>query len=213
MPKTIKSNLIQEDTIELLHKFQILNALTHKEIKVLLGREGDQYHQRIAKLVQYAEKEIAVNEGEFDSWVFWVVKGEFAVFKQKIVVAVFNQPGEVFGEMSILAGDSRSASVAALKEGICLSIDMSILDTIGNMEIKAKIQNGIHQLKSERLNLTTNKLVTEKRRVLARLDDIAREKKRLREKEKALGVKEKELRAMEEKLTAWEKRMTREEIP
>jgi CRP-like cAMP-binding protein len=208
MPMIIKSNLIREETIGLLHKFQILNALTYEEIKVLLGRAGNNYHQNIAKLVQYTEKETAVNEGEFDSWVFWVVKGEFAVIKQQIIIAVFNQPGEVFGEMSIIEGDSRSASVVALKDGVCLSIDMSILDTIENPSIKAKIQDGIHLLKSKRLNLTTNKLVAEKRRVLDQLDKIALEKERLSEKEKDLGAKEKELRAMEEKLTVWEKRLT-----
>ncbi|MFZ5572570.1 MAG: cyclic nucleotide-binding domain-containing protein [Thermodesulfobacteriota bacterium] len=200
MPKVIKSNLIREDTIELLHKFQILNTLTREEIKLLLGKEGDDYHQRIAKLLQFTEKEIAVKEGEFDSWAFWVVKGEFAVIKQDIIVAVFNQPGEVFGEMSILAGDSRSATVAALTSGVCLSIDMSILDTIDNRNIKLKIQDGIQQLKSERLNLTTIKLAAEKKRVLDQLSDLSFERKRL-------GDKEKELHVREEKLSAREKRL------
>lgn len=212
MPKIIKSNLIREDTIDLLHKFQILKALTREEIKSLLGKDGNQYHQRIAKLVQYVEKEVAVNEGEFDSWVFWVVKGEFAVVKQEVTIAVFNQPGEVFGEMSILAGDSRSASVVATCAGVCLCIDMSVLYTLNDQNIKHKIEEGIHRLKSERLNLTTEKLASEKRRIAAQLSDINAQKERLSEREKKLNAKEKELRLIGEKLALWEKRLAEKEI-
>ncbi len=212
MPKIIKSNLIREDTIDLLHKFQILKALSQEEIKTLLGKEGNQYHQRIAKLVQYVEKEVVVNEGEFDSWVFWVVKGEFAVIKKEVTIAVFSQPGEVFGEMSILAGDSRSASVVAMGAGVCLCIDMSVLYTIEDQTIKRKIEEGIQRLKSERLNLTTEKLASEKRWIASQLMDINAEKERLAEKEKILHSKELELRAMEAKLAALEKRLAEKEI-
>ncbi|MDY6824857.1 MAG: cyclic nucleotide-binding domain-containing protein [Thermodesulfobacteriota bacterium] len=200
MPTAIKADLIREDTIDLLHKFQILKTLSREEIKGLLGKDRGDYQNRIARLIRCAAEETVIREGEFDCWTFWVVKGSFAVIKNDITIAVFNHPGEVFGEMSILDGDCRSASVVAQTDGVCLSIDMSVLDNLEHSELKAKISDRIHRLKSERLNLTTNKLVEEKTRIAAQMAEIEKEKQRLtdwknmlKEKEQALIRREKQV--------------------
>ncbi len=206
MSTEIKSNLIKDETIELLHKFQILKDFSQDEIRDLLGGEKSSYQERIAKLVQYDVKETVLNEGDFDSWAFWIVKGEFAVLKDNVPVAVFGKPGEIFGEMSILEADSRSATVISVDGGVCLSIDMSILDTLDDKRIREKVRQGIQRLKSERLSLTTEKLVAEKRKVARQKEEIAVERARLKKKEadyekkaKELAEKEKRLRANENK--------------
>ena len=79
MPKEIKSSFITEDTIDPISKFQILVELDKDEIKSLLGEEGSDYQRTIAKLMKFKPRELVINEGDFDSWVFWIVKGEFAV--------------------------------------------------------------------------------------------------------------------------------------
>lgn len=200
MSKVIKSNLIQADTINLLHKFQILKTLTKEEIETLLKSEQKDYKQRIAKLIQYRKDELVVKEGEFDCWVFWVVKGAFEVIKDNVTIAVFNRPGEVFGEMSILSGDSRSASVSALEDGVCLSIDMSVFDSLQHSRMKKKITDGIQQLKSERLNITTNKLVAEKRLIAEQQKTLEMERERLNALAIALANKEKKLIEREREL-------------
>ncbi|MDY6905906.1 MAG: cyclic nucleotide-binding domain-containing protein [Thermodesulfobacteriota bacterium] len=206
MPATIKADLIRDDTIDLLLKFQILKNLSRDELTGLLGKDRADFHQRIAKLVRYTAGETAIKEGEFDCWTFWVVKGAFAVLKNDITVAVFNNPGEVFGEMSILDGDSRSASVKAQADSVCLSIDMSILDSMENTGLKTKISDHIHRLKSERLNLTTNKLVEEKTRIAAQMAAIEKEKKRLKHWEDMLKEKEQGLIHREKALNKKERR-------
>lgn len=200
MPKEIKSNLIEEDTIKRLRKFQILKSLTQQELRLLLGTGESEYHKRIAKMVRYEPKEIVIREGDFDSWIFWVVQGEFAVIKKDVLIALFTHPGEVFGEMSSLGEDSRSASVIARKESICVSIDMSILDSISDLNIKDKIKTGIYKLKSERLNQTTAKLVSEKQKMIEQQKEILIERLRLMEKEDLLGKWEKDLCQREELL-------------
>lgn len=213
MPTEIKSNLIQDETIHLLHKFKILKDFSKDEILDLLGGEKSPYQERIAKLVRYEPSETVLNEGDFDSWIFWIVKGEFAVVKSGVPITVFSKPGEVFGEMSILEADSRSATVLSLNGGVCLSIDMSILDTLEDKHIRKKVRNGIQELKSERLSQTTNKLVEEKRKVAQQMKEIEAERKQLKEKEEALETLAKELADKEERLKKWETELSVRKMP
>jgi CRP-like cAMP-binding protein len=200
MPREITSNLIEEDTIKRLKKFKILKNLTIGEIRALLGTGETAYHKRIAKLVRYAPRETVIREGDFDSWIFWVVQGEFAVMKGNVLITVFSEPGEVFGEMGSLDEDSRSATIIARKAGICVSIDMSILDTLTDLTVKDKIKTGIYQLKSERLNETTAKLVTERQRMLEQQKDLLIEQLKLMEKEDRLKKWEADLKRREQSL-------------
>ncbi len=193
MPKPIKTNLIKEETIKLLNKFQILKDMTLDETRLLLGTKPGDYQQRIAKLVQFNPEETVIREGDFDSWIFWVVKGTFAVTKNNIYIAEFTEPGEVFGEMSCLDIDSRSASVIATSESICVSIDMSVLDTLKNEKIKNKIKNGILILQAERLSTTTSKLVNERKNLFEQQEIMLKEEQRLIDKEVRLKSWEKEL--------------------
>ncbi len=211
MPKEIKSDLVKDETIVLLHKFRILKTLSQDEIKRLLGEERSGYQKRIAKLVQYKAKEVVIKEGDFDSWIFWVVKGEYTVIKHNIIIATFNKPGEVFGEMSSLEDDCRSASVAAACDGVCLSIDLSIFDTLDDEQIKEKIRKGIHKLKSKRLSLTTEKLVTERQNLAEKEKNIQYEAKQLKKKEEKLNVMAKDLLDKEQKLATWEERLVEQE--
>lgn len=200
MPKEIKSSLIEEDTIKRLRKFKILNQLSVAELRLLLGTEKSDYHKRIAKMVRYNPRETVIREGDFDSWIFWVVQGEFAVIKKDVLVTVFNTPGEVFGEMSSLGEDSRSASVIARKEGVCVCMDMSILDNIPDQQIKHKVQSGIYALKSERLNQTTSQLVAEKQRMFEQQKELLAERLRIMEKENHLAEWEKDLQKREDRI-------------
>ncbi len=200
MAKAIKKNLISEETVKLLKKFQILKDLTLDEIRLLLGTKKGDYQQRIAKLVQYNPDETVIREGDFDSWIFWIVKGSFAVTKNNIYIAEFTEAGEVFGEMSCLDIDSRSASVVSTGDSICVSIDMSILDTLKNEAIKNKIKNGIHSLQAQRLSNTTAKLANERKNLLRQQESILKQEKQLQEKEIKLRTWEKDLTIREKQI-------------
>jgi len=200
MGTSIKTNLITEETIRLLQKFQVLKELTLDEIQLLLGIKESDYQQRIAKLVQYKPGETVIREGDLDSWIFWIVKGSCAVTKNNIYIAKFNKAGEVFGEMSCLDIDSRSASVISTTESICVSIDMSILDTLKNETIRNKIKNGIHTMQAQRLSNTTVKLAEERKKLLDQQDRILQREKKFKEKENMLRQWEKDLEIREKKL-------------
>ncbi len=201
MPKAIKRNLINEETISLLKKFQILKELTSEEIRLLLGKTVSDYQERIARLLQYSKGETVIREGEFDSWIFWIVKGSFAVTINDIDITEFTVPGQVFGEMSSIDIDSRSASVIAIEDSVCVTIDMSVLDTIANKTIRTKLKDGVHHLQTKRLSKTNAKLVVERQKIIKQKELINIEKKRLDEKEKKLSEWEANLREKEENLS------------
>ena len=175
----------------MVHKFKILNTLTIDELYEIMETAKNDYQSKIVKLVKYAPGEAVIREGEYDSWIFWVLRGKYLVKKEEVVIAEFNAPGDVFGEMSALEVDMRSATVVSDGAGVCFSMDLSVLYNLKNDSIRLKIQAGIQALKSERLALTTEKLVAEKQKIAEQQKEIRREKKRLEEKWQELEQREK----------------------
>ncbi len=167
MPKDLKADLVCDQTVHILKKFMIFKDLSEREIRQILdsGGQVNGYKRKIAKLCHYKKDEIVIKEGEFDSWTFWVVKGTFDVYQNENHIASFSMPGEIFGEMSVLEGIPRTASVISKAEGACLSIDMSIVDTLKDPHIKKVIQKGFYSVILERLGKTKHQMDSERKKL------------------------------------------------
>ncbi|MBF0200556.1 MAG: cyclic nucleotide-binding domain-containing protein [Desulfamplus sp.] len=201
MAKGIKKNLINDATIELLSKFEILRNLSKDELKKLLRGRGSEYEAGIARLVRYEPDETVIREGDFDSWSFWIVTGSYNVVIAGTIIANLNTPGDIFGEMSVLDGIPRTASVVAVMEGICLGIDMSILSNLDDEYITHIITSGFQHKKLSRLNITHSQLLKDKQAIDARYSTMLKMEKKLRAKEAALSHREEELRKKEQEIT------------
>jgi CRP/FNR family transcriptional regulator, cyclic AMP receptor protein len=199
MPVEIHGELFKQKTIELIHKFKILHDLSMDELVSLMETARNDYKAKIVKLVQYEPGEAVIREGEYDSWIFWVLRGKFLVKKGDVGIAEFQTPGDVFGEMSALEVDTRSATVISEGQGVCFSMDLSIVTNLKNHSIRLKIQEGIQRLKSERLALTTEKLAAEKQKIADQQTEIEQEKKRLEAKALELEKREQLLVEREQK--------------
>ncbi len=211
MVKTIKKNLINDTTIELLSKFEILKDLTKDELKKLLsGREID-YEINIAKLIRYEPGEVVIREGDFDSWTFWIVKGIYKVIIGGSVITTLSTPGDIFGEMSVLEGLPRTASVLSVGEGICLGIDMSVLGNIDDDYITNVINLGFKQKKLERINTTRTQLIKEKQDLDIKYSNMLKLDRILRKKEAAFNIKEAEIEQREAELQKREAELQRRE--
>ncbi len=167
MPKSLSTNLVGDKTINILKKFMIFHELSKEEIKTILEMDSgsnskNHYQSRIAKLNQYRSGETIIREGDFDSWSFWVVKGRFEVIQQGESIVVFSKPGEIFGEMSVLEGIPRTATVVCKNDGICLCLDMSVLENIDKKRIKSVIKKGFYKVILERLGKTKDQMKEEK---------------------------------------------------
>ncbi len=211
MVKAIKKNLINDATIDLLSKFEILKELTKDELKKLLrGKETD-YEAGIAKLIRYEPNEVVIREGDFDSWTFWIVKGVYKVIIGGAVITTLSNPGDIFGEMSVLEGIPRTASVLSVVEGICLGIDMSVLGTLDDEYITHVITLGFKQKKLERINTTRTQLIKEKHDLDVKYTNIIKLERVLRKKEAAFLSKEEAIAKREAEILKREAEMAKRE--
>jgi CRP/FNR family cyclic AMP-dependent transcriptional regulator len=83
---------------------------------------------RLSKMRRYEDGETIIKEGDMDLWLYILLSGKVIVKKDGINICTISRSGEMFGEMRILDKLSRSASVYAAGETICLAIN------IGNTE-------------------------------------------------------------------------------
>ncbi|MBF0468201.1 MAG: cyclic nucleotide-binding domain-containing protein [Desulfamplus sp.] len=211
MAKGIKKSLINDATIDLLSRFEILKDLTKDELKKLLrGRETD-YEADIAKLIRYEPNEVVIREGDFDSWTFWIVKGVYKIIIGGSVISTISTPGDIFGEMSVLEGLPRTASVMSVEEGACLGIDMSVLGNLDDEYITHVITMGFKQKRLERINTTRNQLIREKQDLDTKYTNMLKLERKLRKKEAGVTSKEEDLVRREEEMIRREAEMARRE--
>lgn len=71
-----------------------------------------------------------IREGQRDSRIFILLTGKIAVCKNGEDLAVIEKAGEVFGELSAVSDERRSASVVARSNTLCLVIDQEFLKEI-----------------------------------------------------------------------------------
>ncbi len=160
MADEVNVDLVKKDTLRLVNKFQILDQLSFDELKLLLGINLDEfYRKRLARLIKFNKGEVIIHQGEFDCWIFWVIKGRYNVVKDGVVIGEMKETGEVFGEMTVLEEDTRTASIEVAENGMCFCLDMSVLDTFEDEQIKKKILQGIRTLKIKRISETNAALI------------------------------------------------------
>lgn len=183
MAKNLKANLLSDQIINVLRKFMIFDDLSASDIKKILSMDA-KYESHIAKLCQYNAGEIVINEGDFDCWSFWVVKGVFDVIQNGKPIASFSNSGEIFGEMSVLEGIPRTASVVSASQGVCLCIDMSVIENIADNNIREVIESGFYKVILKRLDQAKDKMLEEKQRIEVKYADLLSFENKIRAKSK-----------------------------
>lgn len=112
--ETSSAILKPDDVVALLGQMQIFAALTEDERKQLASR---------CREVIYASGETVVRQGESGASMFAVYSGQV-----KVTIEPGNRevartdPGGFFGEMSLLTGDPRTATVSATCDSVLLEI-------------------------------------------------------------------------------------------
>ena len=87
-----------------------------------------------SKLRTYEEEEIIFEEGSYDSWLFFIISGKVRVVKRGKELAVMERLGDIFGEMGIIDGSARSASVYAVEQTVCLAANASDVDNLSGSD-------------------------------------------------------------------------------
>lgn len=150
----------------------------------LLSEFEDRYLKNIlnaSRLLVYESDETIIPEGSFGDHLYVMLGGKVRVVKDNSQITVLYQVGEVFGELSALGNEIRTASVIAAETTWCLELDPGILKRLPATErdaCYALLYRLIAQIVAERLKRTTDELVV----VTRELDTTRRKLAELRRK-------------------------------
>jgi len=145
--------------LEKLRQIPTLDAFPEEELKGVL---------RLSKIVKYDDGEQIIEEGHEDKRIFFLVSGKTRVAKHDEVLSYLKRTGDVFGEMGIIDGSPRSASVCAMGETVCLVADAS---QVGRLSGKDRLVFGyvlyriFAEILANRLRITSKELIAAKEEI------------------------------------------------
>ena len=111
----------RDDLIDKLRGFPFMQHMDTSHLMDML---------QLSKLRTYDAGEVITKEGIYDSWIYVLVYGEVTVTKNGSELARFGESGDTFGELAVLDGEARSATVSATIKTKCLAIDASFMDSL-----------------------------------------------------------------------------------
>ena len=116
-----ETNYLKENkkALDLLKRITMFSAFDDQELNAFL---------EIGKLIEYDAGETIIKKGEVDHWVYFLVSGEVKIVKGENTFAVLKKGGDLFGEMGVIDGSPRSASVWALTKTMVLGLDCANID-------------------------------------------------------------------------------------
>jgi CRP-like cAMP-binding protein len=157
----VKSEFLKDnkELIEKLKQIPVLEEFSDSDLKELL---------QLAKLEQFEPGETILKEGSHDPWIFYLLSGKAKIEKDGKELVTLRRIGDVFGEMGIIGGEARSASVKAVDKTVCLATDISIIDEMPKekrSDLKYIVFRSFAEILANRLRETTNELLKCKREV------------------------------------------------
>ncbi len=111
----------RDDLIGTLRKIPFLQSYEDRYLRSIL---------ELSKLRRYTPGEVITREGEYDSWLYVLISGEVTISKNEEEIATLDKLGETFGELAVIDGEARSATVHAASGSTCLAIDGAFLDRL-----------------------------------------------------------------------------------
>lgn len=112
-----------DDIMERLKNVPAFDSLPESHIKEAM---------RAASIRRYDAGESVIQEGEFDNQVFFLIFGALKVFVRGNEVGHLKRLGDVFGEMGIIDGSPRSASIIAERTSLVVALDDTAIGSLGD---------------------------------------------------------------------------------
>ena len=159
--KMIESEYLKENK-------KILTRLKKVPTLKFFNEENLNELMKLSKIRKYNSGEAIIEEGSYDSWIYFLLDGKVSIVKDSKEIRIIHHPGDIFGEMGIIDGSARSASVYAIGETLCLSTDMSYIDRLsGNNKIAMAyiLYKVFAEVLANRLRFTNEELVRAKEKI------------------------------------------------
>lgn len=112
-----------DDIMERLRNVPAFDALPDSQIRQAM---------KAASIRRYDAGETLIEEDEFDNQVFFLIFGDLDVSVKGNVVGSLKRLGDVFGEMGIIDGSPRSATITARRTSLVVSLDDSAIGALGD---------------------------------------------------------------------------------
>lgn len=152
MDKATNSLSDDDNACRIFSKFPFFLHLDKDQIQLVLNHAGIQTFQAGQRIIR---------EGDNDAHVYFLISGHVTVEKNNVTVSHLRRAGEIFGEMHMVDGNCRSASVVAQEETQCLRVDSSCLSS-GDSEAQLVYMNILYKVFSgilvERLRKANNEI-------------------------------------------------------
>ncbi|MFO7558208.1 MAG: cyclic nucleotide-binding domain-containing protein [Desulfobacterales bacterium] len=119
----------------------------------------------ISKVYKYKAGECIIEEGLFDNVVYYMVSGQVQIIKKGKELITLRRTGDVFGEMGVITGSIRSASVVAKQDTVCLALDIRKLEAFSKNEklvFRYMLYRAFAEILANRLKFTTEELMKAK---------------------------------------------------
>lgn len=136
-----------QERIEALHKVELFNSFREDELLAIAQR---------LKYAPFAKGDIITHQGAVAHWLYMLVEGEAEVYlespnAQRRKLSTLNA-GNYFGEMGLMTGAPRTATVIATKDTECYQLDKASFEDIlkNRPELAEEIS---HMLVSRRFGL------------------------------------------------------------
>ncbi|WP_035042147.1 Crp/Fnr family transcriptional regulator [Desulfovibrio sp. X2] len=144
--------LSRDELVGKFRKLPVLNNFENKYLRQILS---------LSKLRMYEPGEQIIEEGQNDRWLYIVISGEVRVHKGGEELTRLSHVGDIFGEMNVIDGQPRSASIHAVTNTTCLAIDASFLDKLDEQDkhpFNAVLYRLFSEILAERLRETDAEL-------------------------------------------------------
>ncbi len=152
----IESKYLKDDVknIRQLCTIPALKGFETKDLAKLL---------KLSKIRQYADGEIIIQEGATDQWVYFLLSGKIRISKNGVHISTIDNTGEVFGEMRMIDGLSRSTSIHAEGKTTCLAVDTAAKHRLESDDEAASLLTLLYKVMAEyisiRLRLSNENLI------------------------------------------------------
>jgi CRP/FNR family transcriptional regulator, cyclic AMP receptor protein len=155
-----------ENSIENIQKLMSIPGLKNFDTK------GVGKLLKLSKIREYQDGELIIQEGDQDSWVYFLLSGKIRISKGDHEIGKIEKKGEIFGEMRIIDSLARSASVSAIGKTVCLAVNTTAknrLSTYPTEEDKLDFLLLLYRVFAEymsiRLRATNDELIAAKKKI------------------------------------------------
>ena len=112
----------KDDILHSLKNMPVFESLSEDTIRRLL---------KVCSIRHYESGETLIYQGDFDKWVFFLVYGDLDIEVDGTRVGRLRRLGDVFGEMGIIDGSPRSATIRATRATLVVGMDGSGVEELG----------------------------------------------------------------------------------